>query len=542
VVACAAAMLAAATTAGAVDQEPKNGCTSPDTYSDTLTSPPFDTGSFGGEVSGQWWFEIESVDPVSHDQATVAYSIGGGTPIELGRLNPATDPGGAADRGYSNNGLGQAPSFQPFGPFPLPAATVGVQLHFLFDTGDGQFQGFRGMAIDEVSVNTGGGVGDFTEGFEAPAPSGWTFDPATPPGAPHWHILANPQNLSVKSPEINPTLVTLPDSGALPAAFGGTHVAWFGDDATGTFCGPDYANLVVQQQPDSVPPETTITAGPSGSTSSTDALISFESSEAGSSFECRLDGGAFGPCSSPQTFSGLSLGAHSFEVRATDPSGNVDPSPAARSWTVVEGPPVTLEDLADPQLAVSVNVQAVAGEVLVGIPGAAARGSARASQKGVRFVSLSEARQIPVGSFLDTKKGTVRLQSARDSKGTRQTGDYSRGLFQVRQSRKRSAKGLTELRLKGGSFKGCRSARRGRGARGARSRSIRRLRGNARGRFRTRGRGSAGTIRGTVWDTIDRCDGTLTKVRRGRVLVRDFGRRRNILVRAGRSYLAKVRR
>ena len=47
-------------------------------------------------------------------------------------------------------------------------------------------------------------------------------------------------------------------------------------------------------------------------------------------------------------------------------------------------------------------------------------------------------------------------------------------------------------------------------------------------------------MRGTVWDTIDRCDGTLTKVRRGRVVVRDFRRKQNIVLTAGKSYLAKA--
>src|SRR5438270_7751490 len=52
-----------------------------------------------------------------------------------------------------------------------------------------------------------------------------------------WHVENNPQNVSVKSPDINPNLVTLPDAGSLPSAFGGTHVAWFGDATSGTFCG-----------------------------------------------------------------------------------------------------------------------------------------------------------------------------------------------------------------------------------------------------------------------------------------------------------------
>jgi hypothetical protein len=206
--------------------------------------------------------------------------------------------------------------------------------------------------------------------------------------------------------------------------------------------------------------------------------------------------------------------------------------------------PVKLADLPDPIQGVTTNVAPVGrGPVFVGIPARLAGAArARASQKGVRFVPLREARQIPVGSFLDTRKGRVRLQSARNRRGTRQQGDFGSGLFQVLQSRKRSAKGLTELRLKGSSFAGCKTPRRGQRAQASASRRIRRLSSNTRGRFRTRGRQSAATVRGTKWTITDRCDGTLTTVQRGTVAVRDFRRKRTIVVKAGKSYLAKARR
>jgi hypothetical protein len=60
------------------------------------------------------------------------------------------------------------------------------------------------------------------------------------------------------------------------------------------------------------------------------------------------------------------------------------------------------------------------------------------------------------------------------------------------------------------------------------------------GRFRTRGRYSASTVRGTGWDTSDRCDGTLTVVHRGTVLVSDFARRVTVAVHAGHRYLARA--
>ena len=80
---------------------------------------------------------------------------------------------------------------------------------------------------------------------------------------------------------------------------------------------------------DTTPPDTTISAGPSGVTDDTTPTFTFESGEPGITFECRLDGGSFFACSSPHTTATLGDGAHTFEVRATDAAGNVDPSPAA---------------------------------------------------------------------------------------------------------------------------------------------------------------------------------------------------------------------
>jgi hypothetical protein len=204
--------------------------------------------------------------------------------------------------------------------------------------------------------------------------------------------------------------------------------------------------------------------------------------------------------------------------------------------------------LPSPVVGVAVNVAVVRGTVTVAVPSAAARADgARASQKGLEFVPLTADRQIPVGSFLDTRRGTVELVSATGRGAKTQAGRFNAGLFQVLQGRARPARGLTELRLKGSSFKRC-GARAGRAAAGRAGaaqlsrRAIRRLRANARGRFRTRGRHSSATVRGTIWTTTDRCDGTLTKVRRGRVVVRDLRRRRNITLTAGKSYLARAPR
>ena len=80
------------------------------------------------------------------------------------------------------------------------------------------------------------------------------------------------------------------------------------------------------------------------------------------------------------------------------------------------------------------------------------------------------------------------------------------------------------------------------GARSRHAAKMRRLWGRDKhGRFRTKGRNAHATVRGTEWLVEDRCDGTLTRVKKGAVMVRDLGKRRNVLVRAGKSYLARSR-
>ncbi len=85
---------------------------------------------------------------------------------------------------------------------------------------------------------------------------------------------------------------------------------------------------------DSAPPQTTITGGPSGVINHRSAKFSFSSSEAGSTFSCALDSGSYSGCKSPKTLSGLTEGSHTLHVRAKDPAGNIDPTPANRTFTV----------------------------------------------------------------------------------------------------------------------------------------------------------------------------------------------------------------
>jgi dipeptidyl aminopeptidase/acylaminoacyl peptidase len=174
-----------------------------------------------------------------------------------------------------------------------------------------------------------------------------------------------------------------------------------------------------------------------------------------------------------------------------------------------------------PVVGVSVNVAPVSGTVLVRL---------RGTQK---FVSLAQLRNVPVGSELDTTRGRVRLVSAAGKSKT-QTGVFYSGRAVVRQKKAKSP--VTTLQVSGPLACSKRSFT------AAAKKKKRRLWGNAKGRFATKGGFSTASVRGTVWLTEDSCDGTLTRVVRGRVEVLDRVRNRRVIVTAGHSYFARARR
>jgi streptogramin lyase len=167
-------------------------------------------------------------------------------------------------------------------------------------------------------------------------------------------------------------------------------------------------------------------------------------------------------------------------------------------------------------------------------------GQVRFKAPGGKWVVLGEnGGELPVGTQIDARRGSVTL-TTEDSREVIHTGTFGGAVFSVSQPRR--ARGRVDIRLRGGNFKRCRRGREGE-ASAAAVRRVRRLWGRDRGgRFRTHGRHSHATVRGTRWLTEDRCGGTFTRVTEGSVVVRDLARRRSVIVRAGRSYLARPRR
>jgi hypothetical protein len=226
-------------------------------------------------------------------------------------------------------------------------------------------------------------------------------------------------------------------------------------------------------------------------------------------------------------------------------------SPNATFRTAKDPPPPL------PLIGAMVNVEPIWGLVLIRPPRANLSTTAAAASlvQGQGFRPLTETRQLPVNSQIDARAGGLRLVVASPLHGHTQRVTLAGGVFLLSQTRQRLARGLTTANLLDGDFPGAptstscaasTSARRPvAGTRAARLSSVvlqtLRARDQA-GRFRTRGRYSTAmaTAGGTVWDTTDRCDGTLTIVRRGTVVVSDLRLGKTMAVHAGERYLAQA--
>jgi hypothetical protein len=193
-----------------------------------------------------------------------------------------------------------------------------------------------------------------------------------------------------------------------------------------------------------------------------------------------------------------------------------------------------------PAFAQQVNVRPVSGTVLIKLPkGSSAKlgDSAwiRKAQSG--FVRMTDAMQVPVGAELDASRGRVSMTSSKGATGGVQTAQFYSGRFQALQSARE--KGLTEVRMTQPLT--CKGTTRAKTTAAARKVRSRKLWGSGKGRFRTRGRNSSATVRGTTWLQKDTCTTTTTSVKQGVVSVRDFVKRKTVTVKAGRRYVARSR-
>jgi hypothetical protein len=148
---------------------------------------------------------------------------------------------------------------------------------------------------------------------------------------------------------------------------------------------------------------------------------------------------------------------------------------------------------------------------------------------------------VKYGATIDVTRGTLKL-TAPGVGNVLTSGDGADAarfkLNKIAEKVGKKKRLTAELALGGGDFAGC-SAGSAHASGGPAGKVVRSLWSQGKGRFRTKGRYASATIRGTKWQTTDQCDGTLTTVTEGAVVVRDFSRKKNVVVKTGGSYLAK---
>jgi hypothetical protein len=213
----------------------------------------------------------------------------------------------------------------------------------------------------------------------------------------------------------------------------------------------------------------------------------------------------------------------------TTTTANVQTTPAPSSA------PTPVPAAVAPVLGESMGLKPAGGTVQVRLP------------QSSGFVSLAAAGSIPSGAVVDARAGTVVLRTAVDANGRTQAATIRGAVFEIRQSA--TGKGMTDLVLRDGRPQGCPGSARASAALARLSRGVTTKAKpssgglwarDRHGRFRTRGRNSVATVRGTRWVTRETCAGTLTRVMDGAVDVFDLRAHRTVRVSAGHSYLART--
>lgn len=276
--------------------------------------------------------EVYTIDRTAPDTAITSHPLNPSNSSTATFGFTGSDAGGAGLAGFQCKLDGGA-----FAPCTSPKSYAGLT--------DGSHT-FQVAAVDAAG-NVDGSPASFT----------WTVDTTAPP-AP---VVSLPANGSVtnnsKPPvsgtaEANSTVVIFFDGSSAggttadasgnwsftpstPLSQGGHTVKARSSDAAGNVSTDSNTNSFTV---DTIAPDTTITANPPNPSNSASASFSFTGSDTGGSgvagFECKLDTGSFAACTSPKSYTGLTDGSHTFQVRAIDVAGNVDATPASYTWTV----------------------------------------------------------------------------------------------------------------------------------------------------------------------------------------------------------------
>jgi hypothetical protein len=200
-----------------------------------------------------------------------------------------------------------------------------------------------------------------------------------------------------------------------------------------------------------------------------------------------------------------------------------------------------------PTIGRTINISPVSGVILIKVNGV--------------FIPLTQLRQFPTNSVIDALGGTLQLITAAGGPGgahdaaakgkkhngkvKTQTGTFGGAIFKVAQAHN----GLATLSLVEDAFTGapsystCKAGKAADASAAAlSSKTLQLLHSSAKGKFTTKGKYGAATVRGTKWTIADRCNGTQVHDQTDSVAVADFVRHKTIILHAGQTYLAKAKK
>src|SRR5215469_13670270 len=191
---------------------------------------------------------------------------------------------------------------------------------------------------------------DSAGSLSAAANFSWTIN-TTPPPAPA--ITSNPANptnqtsasFSFSDTQTGVSFLCQLDGGGFSACSSPTTYSGLGlgshtfsaeaQDSAGNQSPATSFNWTIVSTP---PPTPVITATPANPSNQTSASFSFSDTQAGVTFLCSLDGNTFAACTSPEAYTALSQGSHTFSVKAQDRAGNQSTA-ATFTWTINTTPP-----------------------------------------------------------------------------------------------------------------------------------------------------------------------------------------------------------
>ena len=299
--------------------------------------------SLTGLTQGAHTFRVRSIDPagnVDPTEAVRAWTVDTAAPETALTAGP-TGPTASKTASFSFSSPDPEAGFQcKLDDGAWQACTSPRALEALAEGA----HSFRVRAVDPA------GNADPTE-----ATRGWTVDTQAPEttlgGGPSGHVATGAASFPFSSSEAGSSFECKLDDGAWQACGSPKALTGLSDGehtlrvrATDVAGNTDPTEAARTWTVDTEAPDTSISAGPSGPTGSASASFGFASSETGSSFECKLDDGAWQSCAAPRSLGDLGQGPHTFRVRATDVAGNTDATEAARTWTVdTEAPDTSID-------------------------------------------------------------------------------------------------------------------------------------------------------------------------------------------------------